>query len=130
MSASSESTVPLLGFPNQCSPLWAKDGQAFANTKTTIPAINSRTSDATAPSTRSARSSLHGLRIRASLPSALAERDPLRGDDPLGLLVMADPLEELGDGRALGRLAAGDHPEVARPGVGAGLRGAQAALDA
>src|SRR5918996_352656 len=39
--------------PNQARPLCANDGQAFANTNTTMPAIRTSTMQATAPSRRS-----------------------------------------------------------------------------
>ena len=52
--------------PSHERPLWANVGQARCATKTTISAIAIAVRHAIAPSVHSARSSLHGLRSRAS----------------------------------------------------------------
>src|SRR3954453_8420327 len=124
MSLSCLSTLP--PEPNQCSPLCANDGHAFANTKATIAAISSRTMDDTAPSVRSARVSDQGCRSRWSI--YLVEGHPVRADDLVRLGAVLDPADELLD-EAL-RAAACDHPEVAHAAVLAGLRVAQVAGDA
>ena len=75
MSPSCWSTFP--PDPNQARPLCANDGHALLNTKITMPAISTSSEQASTPSTRSVRLSLHGLdRVAARRDAALLP-DPL-----------------------------------------------------